>query len=97
MSGTEEHGADPDSDTCSTCSCTCSGVEPDIIIYNTLFEGSNRSGMGKGGIRVPKNDGVEIIANDQRSHTTHSYVAVVDSERLIRDAAKNQVARNPGK
>ena len=41
VSGTEERGADPDSDTCSTCSCTCSGVEPDIIIYNTLFEGSN--------------------------------------------------------
>merc|ERR1711966_77728 len=44
---------------------------------------------------VWKNDGVEIIANDQGNRTTPSYVAFTDSERLIGDAAKNQVARNP--
>uniref|UniRef100_A0A915DUU5 Heat shock protein 70 n=1 Tax=Ditylenchus dipsaci TaxID=166011 RepID=A0A915DUU5_9BILA len=39
---------------------------------------------------------VEIIANDQvRNRTTPSYVAFTDSERLIGDAAKNQVAMNP--
>ena len=38
---------------------------------------------------------VEIIANDQGNRTTPSYVAFTDSERLIGDAAKNQVAINP--
>jgi len=38
---------------------------------------------------------VEIIANDQGNRTTPSYVAFTDEERLIGDAAKNQVAMNP--
>jgi len=42
-----------------------------------------------------KNDGVEIIANDQGNRTTPSYVAFTDSERLIGDGAKNQAGRNP--
>ena len=37
----------------------------------------------------------EIIANDQGNRTTPSYVAFTDTERLIGDAAKNQVAMNP--
>uniref|UniRef100_A0A7N4P4G0 Heat shock protein family A (Hsp70) member 8 n=1 Tax=Sarcophilus harrisii TaxID=9305 RepID=A0A7N4P4G0_SARHA len=37
---------------------------------------------------------VEIIANDQGNRTTPSYVAFTDTERLIGDAAKNQVAMN---
>jgi heat shock protein 1/8 len=41
------------------------------------------------------NDRVEIIANDQGNRTTPSYVAFTDAERLIGDAAKNQVAKNP--
>ncbi|XP_027173661.1 heat shock 70 kDa protein-like [Coffea eugenioides] len=41
------------------------------------------------------NDRVEIITNDQGNRTTPSYVAFTDTERLIGDAAKNQVAMNP--
>lgn len=40
-------------------------------------------------------DRVEIIPNDQGNRTTPSYVAFTDTERLIGDAAKNQVAMNP--
>lgn len=39
-------------------------------------------------------DRVEIIANDQGNRTTPSFVAFTDSERLIGDSAKNQVAIN---
>jgi len=42
-----------------------------------------------------QNDRVEIIANDQGNRTTPSYVGFTEAERLIGDAAKNQVARNP--
>merc|ERR1712214_58701 len=38
---------------------------------------------------------VEVIANDQGNRTTPSYAAFTDTERLIGDAAKNQVAMNP--
>merc|ERR1711971_598353 len=38
---------------------------------------------------------VEVIANDQGNRTTPSYVAFNDTERLIGDSAKNQVAMNP--
>ncbi|XP_017464356.1 PREDICTED: heat shock-related 70 kDa protein 2-like, partial [Rhagoletis zephyria] len=38
---------------------------------------------------------VEIIANDQGNRVTPSFVAFTDTERLIGDAAKNQVALNP--
>ncbi|XP_061761753.1 heat shock 70 kDa protein 1-like [Nerophis ophidion] len=38
---------------------------------------------------------VEILANEQGNRTTPSYVAFNDIERLIGDAAKNQVALNP--
>lgn len=41
------------------------------------------------------NDKVEIIPNDQGNKTTPSYVGFTETERLIGDAAKNQVARNP--
>ena len=46
-------------------------------------------------VGIWQNDRVEIIANDQGQRTTPSYVAFTDSERLIGDAAKNQVAMNP--
>ena len=46
-------------------------------------------------VGVWQNERVEIIANDQGNRTTPSYVAFSDFERLIGDAAKNQVAMNP--
>ena len=46
-------------------------------------------------VGIWQNDRVEIIANDQGNRTTPSYVAFNDKERLIGDAAKNQVSTNP--
>ncbi len=42
-----------------------------------------------------KNNNVEIIANDQGNRTTPSYVAFTDTERLVGNAAKNQISMNP--
>lgn len=45
-------------------------------------------------VGVWQNDRVEIIANEQGQRTTPSYVAFTNTERLIGDAAKNQVSIN---
>uniref|UniRef100_A0A2A4JBA8 Heat shock protein 70 n=1 Tax=Heliothis virescens TaxID=7102 RepID=A0A2A4JBA8_HELVI len=46
-------------------------------------------------VGVWQHGNVDIIANDQGNRTTPSYVAFTDTERLIGDGAKNQVALNP--
>merc|ERR1712013_458317 len=47
-------------------------------------------------VGVFKNGRVEIIPNDQGNRITPSYVAFTsDGERLIGDAAKNQLTSNP--
>ncbi|VDK65257.1 unnamed protein product, partial [Anisakis simplex] len=45
-------------------------------------------------VGIYRNGHAEIVANDQGNKTTPSYVAFNDTERLIGDAAKEQVARN---
>ena len=46
-------------------------------------------------VAIFRDDRIEIIANDQGNRTTPSFVAFTDTERLIGDSAKNQVAMNP--
>lgn len=46
-------------------------------------------------VGVWQHDRVEIITNDQGNRTTPSWVAFTPTERLIGEAAKNQVAVNP--
>ena len=41
-----------------------------------------------------KDNRCDIIANDQGSRTTPSYVAFTDNERLIGESAKNQASNN---
>ena len=48
-------------------------------------------------VGVWMNGKVEIIPNDMGERTTPSYVACTENERLVGDAAKNQITRNPTK
>ncbi|KMT19956.1 hypothetical protein BVRB_1g010000 [Beta vulgaris subsp. vulgaris] len=46
-------------------------------------------------VGVWQRDRVKIITNDQGNRTTPSWVAFTQTERLIGEAAKNQVGVNP--
>lgn len=46
-------------------------------------------------VAVYENGKVEIIPNDQGNRITPSYVAFTGEERLVGDAAKNQISMNP--
>jgi L1 cell adhesion molecule like protein len=55
-----------------------------------IYLGKNSACVG-----VLQQGKVEIIRNDQGNRKTPCYVAFTDTERLIGEAAKNQVANNP--
>ncbi|CAH1432922.1 unnamed protein product [Lactuca virosa] len=46
-------------------------------------------------VAVWKHNRIEIITNDQGNRTTPSCVAFTDSQCLVGDGAKNQIAKNP--
>ncbi|CAG8708024.1 8504_t:CDS:2, partial [Funneliformis mosseae] len=62
-------------------------------MYNGIAVGIDL-GMSYSCVGIWQNERFEIIPNDQGNHMTPSYVTFTKTERLIGDAAKNQVNMN---
>jgi molecular chaperone DnaK (HSP70) len=61
----------------------------------SLTRRSRYSGTTYSCVATYEGTNVEIIANEQGSFTTPSFVSFTEDERLIGEAAKNQAAMNP--
>ncbi|PHU03290.1 Heat shock 70 kDa protein [Capsicum chinense] len=78
--------------------CTIVGVPMIAKSFSKISEGKSigiNLGMTYSCVGVWQNDCIEIIPNEQGNRKTLSYVAVTNTERLIDDLAKNQVAIDP--
>merc|ERR1711939_687719 len=68
-----------------------------FIMAEEIYDGAIGIDLGTTYSCVANYEGtnVEIIANEQGSFTTPSFVSFTDKERLIGESAKNQAAMNP--
>jgi hypothetical protein len=66
-----------------------------LTAHNADHRRFTLSGTTYSCVATYEGNNVEIIANEQGSFTTPSFVSFTENERLIGEAAKNQAAMNP--